>query len=153
MTHRIKFRQFEINIFFFKLFLDKFVGFVCSLLLRMTNLNFRALFTGKIQSDEKSADPMLPCEFCDGLVPMRKLLEHQVQKILLKPVSLFSSFCVPRAFALASKASAFLTRKDYSLKNTFRRRKERVAKNGCFLSLLARLGFYPLLLCRPIAHT
>ena len=21
---------------------------------------------------------MLPCEFCDGLVPMRKLLEHQV---------------------------------------------------------------------------
>ena len=27
-------------------------------------------------------DPMLPCEFCEGLVPMRKLLEHQV--ILLK---------------------------------------------------------------------
>lgn len=26
-----------------------------------------------------SADPMLPCEFCDGLVPMRKLLEHQVR--------------------------------------------------------------------------
>ena len=25
-----------------------------------------------------ASDPMLPCEFCDGLVPMRKLLEHQV---------------------------------------------------------------------------
>jgi len=24
-----------------------------------------------------ASDPMLPCEFCDGLVPMRKLLEHQ----------------------------------------------------------------------------
>ena len=23
--------------------------------------------------------PLLPCEFCDGLVPMRKLLEHQVK--------------------------------------------------------------------------
>ena len=34
----------------------------------------------KIQSEESTNDPMLPCEFCDGLVPMRKLLEHQVQK-------------------------------------------------------------------------
>lgn len=31
-----------------------------------------------IETDKNSADPMLPCEFCDGLVPMRKLLEHQV---------------------------------------------------------------------------
>lgn len=31
----------------------------------------------KIQSEESTNDPMLPCEFCDGLVPMRKLLEHQ----------------------------------------------------------------------------
>ena len=28
-------------------------------------------------------DPMLPCEFCDGLVPMRKLLEHQVFYIIV----------------------------------------------------------------------
>ena len=28
--------------------------------------------------NKEPSDAMLPCEFCDGLVPMRKLLEHQV---------------------------------------------------------------------------
>ena len=31
-----------------------------------------------------SDDTMLPCEFCDGLIPMRKLLEHQVWKMSSK---------------------------------------------------------------------
>ena len=26
-------------------------------------------------------NPMLPCEFCEGMIPMRKLLEHQVRKL------------------------------------------------------------------------
>lgn len=56
----------------------------------------------KIQSEESHNDPMLPCEFCDGLVPMRKLLEHQVRHgqktpILLKPFTLRLPFCVPKA--------------------------------------------------------
>ena len=30
------------------------------------------------KASSNSDEPMLPCEFCDDLIPMRKLLEHQV---------------------------------------------------------------------------
>ena len=41
--------------------------------------NVSSMVSNKGQSSLAGAsDPMLPCEFCDGLVPMRKLLEHQV---------------------------------------------------------------------------
>ena len=29
------------------------------------------------KASSNSDEPMLPCEFCDDLIPMRKLLEHQ----------------------------------------------------------------------------
>ena len=48
------------------------------------------LLLGKHNENDKnvnnitsSNEPMLPCEFCDGLVPMRKLLEHQVIQYFL----------------------------------------------------------------------
>ena len=31
-----------------------------------------------VNNSATSSETMLPCEFCDGLVPMKKLLEHQV---------------------------------------------------------------------------
>ena len=33
------------------------------------------------KASSNSDEPMLPCEFCDDLIPMRKLLEHQARKI------------------------------------------------------------------------
>ena len=33
------------------------------------------------KASSNSDEPMLPCEFCDDLIPMRKLLEHQAWKI------------------------------------------------------------------------
>ena len=36
---------------------------------------------GDKDRNANNTDPMLPCEFCDGLVPMRKLLEHQVSTV------------------------------------------------------------------------
>lgn len=48
-------------------------------------------------SDEDN--PMLPCEFCEGLIPMRKLLEHQVKylkkiqiQIIQDPIKIVRKF-------------------------------------------------------------
>ena len=63
----------------------------------------------KIQSEESHNDPMLPCEFCDGLVPMRKLLEHQVRHGQKKPDS-FETFHT-QAPLLCAKSTKALRKK------------------------------------------
>lgn len=40
-----------------------------------------------VNNSATSSETMLPCEFCDGLVPMKKLLEHQVSTYVSLPNS------------------------------------------------------------------
>ena len=63
----------------------------------------------KIQSEESTNDPMLPCEFCDGLVPMRKLLEHQVQKN--PPTILLKAFTLRALALLCAKSTKVVLKK------------------------------------------
>lgn len=50
----------------------------------------------KVETNASSNDPMLPCEFCDGLVPMRKLLEHQVlEYIVIEVLEMHDDFRLP----------------------------------------------------------
>ena len=75
----------------------------------------------KIQSEESTNDPMLPCEFCDGLVPMRKLLEHQVQKktILLKAFTLrLALLCAKSTKVVLKKSGKILSKRFHSIHST-----------------------------------
>lgn len=39
--------------------------------------------TFMVARNDDADNPMLPCEFCEGMIPMRKLLEHQVQNLFI----------------------------------------------------------------------
>jgi hypothetical protein len=41
---------------------------------------FLESFVSTLPNTVDEENPMLPCEFCEGMIPMRKLLEHQVSK-------------------------------------------------------------------------